>query len=113
MSSNCPPSSKQLSNSCGQRSHPSPCLRGDQRVRRRRSTWRRQGTTDQTWLVMLYQDADDKILEQDIYVDLNEAERVGSSDRVHIVAQVDRYPRRLRGDGDWSGTRRYLRHPGQ
>ena len=25
---------------------------------------------------MLYQDADDKILEQDIYVDLNEAERV-------------------------------------
>ena len=32
--------------------------------------------------VMLYQDADDKILEQDIYVDLNEAERVGSSDRV-------------------------------
>ncbi len=31
----------------------------------------------QTWTVMLYQDADDKILEQDIYVDLNEAERVG------------------------------------
>ena len=27
------------------------------------------------WLVMLYQDADDKVLEQDIYVDLNEAER--------------------------------------
>ncbi|MFO7743286.1 MAG: hypothetical protein R6X31_13340 [Anaerolineae bacterium] len=25
----------------------------------------------QTWLVMLYQNADDKILEQDIYVDLN------------------------------------------
>ena len=40
---------------------------------------------------MLYQDADDKILEQDIYVDLNEAERVGSSDRVHIVAQMDRF----------------------
>jgi len=35
--------------------------------------------SDDTWLVMLYQDADDKILEQDIYVDLNEAERVGSS----------------------------------
>ena len=40
---------------------------------------------------MLYQDADDKILEQDIYVDLNEAERVGSSDRVNIVAQMDRF----------------------
>ena len=45
----------------------------------------------QQWLIMLYQDADDKILEQDIYVDLNEAERAGSSERVHIVAQVDRY----------------------
>ncbi|MEJ2211460.1 MAG: hypothetical protein P8129_20820, partial [Anaerolineae bacterium] len=33
----------------------------------------------QTWLVMLYQDAVDKILEQDIYFDLNEAERVGST----------------------------------
>ena len=45
----------------------------------------------QRWLVMLYQDADDKILEQDIYVDLNEAERAGSDERVQIVAQVDRY----------------------
>ncbi len=61
----------------------------------------------QTWLVMLYQDADDKILEQDIYVDLNEAERVGSSDRVHIVAQVDRFRAGYRGDGDWSSTRRF------
>jgi hypothetical protein len=56
---------------------------------------------------MLYQDADDKILEQDIYVDLNEAERVGSSERVHIVAQVDRYRAGYRGDGDWSSTRRF------
>jgi hypothetical protein len=56
---------------------------------------------------MLYQDADDKILEQDIYVDLNEAERVGSSDRVHIVAQVDRYRAGYQGDGDWSSTKRF------
>ena len=35
----------------------------------------------QTWTVMIYQDADDKILEKDIYIDLNEAELVGSSDR--------------------------------
>jgi len=61
----------------------------------------------QTWLVMLYQDADDKILEQDIYVDLNEAERVGSSDRVHIVAQVDRFRAGYQGDGDWSAARRF------
>jgi hypothetical protein len=56
---------------------------------------------------MLYQDADDKMLEQDIYVDLNEAERVGSSDRVHIVAQVDRYRAGYQGDGDWSSTKRF------
>lgn len=61
----------------------------------------------QTWLVMLYQDADDKVLEQDIYVDLNEAERVGSDDRVHIVSQVDRYRAGYRGDGDWSSTKRF------
>lgn len=61
----------------------------------------------QTWLVMLYQDADDKILEQDIYVDLNEAERVGSSDRVHIVAQIDRFRAGYRGDGDWSSAKRF------
>ena len=61
----------------------------------------------QTWLVMLYQDADDKILEQDIYVDLNEAERVGSSDRVHMVAQVDRFKGGYRGDGDWTSTKRF------
>jgi hypothetical protein len=56
---------------------------------------------------MLYQDADDKILEQDIYVDLNEAERVGSSDRVHVVAQVDRYQAGYQGDGNWSSAKRF------
>ncbi len=37
------------------------------------------GQTGQKWLVMLYQDADDQVLEQDIFVDLNEAERAGST----------------------------------
>ena len=36
-------------------------------------------TPGQTWTVMLYQDADDQVLEQDILLDLNEAEKVGSS----------------------------------
>ena len=49
------------------------------------------GDTGQKWLVMMYQDADDQILEQDIYMDLNEAEKVGSSDRVTIVSQFDRF----------------------
>lgn len=64
-------------------------------------------SSGESWLIMLYQDADDKMLEQDIYVDLNEAERVGSSDRVHIVAQVDRYKAGYQGDGNWSDTKRF------
>ena len=61
----------------------------------------------QTWTVMLYQDADDQILEQDIYLDLNEVERVGSSDRVQIVSQVDRFKGAYSADGNWTSTRRY------
>lgn len=64
-------------------------------------------TPGQTWTVMLYQDADDKVLEQDIWIDFQEAEKVGSSDRVNIVAQLDRYVGGFRGDGDWTDTRRY------
>ncbi len=60
-----------------------------------------------TWTVMLYQDADDKILEQDIYIDLNEAERVGSGDGVQIVAQFDRYRAGYTGDGDWTSAKRF------
>ncbi len=63
---------------------------------------------NQTWLVMLYQDADDKVLEKDIYLDLNEAEKAGASDRVKVVAQVDRYSGAFSADGDWTGTKRFL-----
>ncbi len=63
---------------------------------------------DRTWLVMLYQDADDNILEEDIYIDLNEAEKAGSTDRVRIVAQIDRYRGSYSGDGNWSSTKRFL-----
>lgn len=65
------------------------------------------GTAGQTWTVLLYQDADDKVLEKDIFVDLNEAERIGSSDRVNVVAQMDRYRGGFTGDGDWVSARRY------
>lgn len=64
-------------------------------------------TPGQTWTIMLYQDADDKVLEQDIFIDFNEAERVGSTERVNIVAQLDRYIGGFRGDGDWNDTRRF------
>ncbi len=62
----------------------------------------------QKWLIMLYQDADDKILEQDIMMDLNEVEKVGSTDQVQIVSQTDRYDGGYSGDGNWSTARRYL-----
>ena len=65
------------------------------------------GAGEDTWLIMLYADGDDKILEQDILVDLNEAERVGSTDNVDIVAQIDRFAGGYSGDGDWTETRRY------
>lgn len=61
-----------------------------------------------TWLVMLYQNADDSALERDIFIDLNEAEMIGSTDQVIIVSQFDRHRGGFSGDGDWSSTRRYL-----
>lgn len=61
----------------------------------------------QTWLVLLYMDADDQVLEEDITIDLNEVEKIGSTDRVKIVAQFDRFRGGFSGDGNWSGTRRY------
>jgi len=60
-----------------------------------------------SWLVMLYQNADDEILEQDIFIDLNEAELVGSSAQVQIVTQLDRYPKGFKGDGNWKTTKRF------
>lgn len=61
-----------------------------------------------TWLVMLYQDGDDDVLERDIFLDLNEAEIIGSSDMVTIITQLDRYDGSFDGDGDWTSTKRFL-----
>ncbi len=61
-----------------------------------------------TWLVMLYQDADDETLEQDMFIDLNEAETIGSSDKVTVVAQIDRLDGGYDGGGDETGAKRYL-----
>ncbi len=60
-----------------------------------------------TWLIMLYQDATDKVLDQDIYLDLNEAERTGSTDRVRIVSQIDRYQGRGQSSSAWPTARRF------
>lgn len=63
--------------------------------------------TGAKWLVMLYQDAKDKVLDQDIFTDLNEAERAGSTDRVRIVAQIDRYQGSAT-DPQWRTAKRFL-----
>ena len=65
------------------------------------------GSQAGSWTVMLYQDADDQVLEQDLFTDFNEAERVGSTDQVHIVAQLDRFSGAFTGDSNWTSTRRY------
>lgn len=65
------------------------------------------GSKDGSWTVMVYQDADDQVLEQDILTDFNEMELVGSSDQVHIVAQLDRFRGAYSGDGNWTSARRY------
>ncbi len=65
-------------------------------------------TKGQRWTILLYQDADDKVLEKDIYIDLNEAELIGSTDRVNIVAQIDRYRGGFQGDGDWVSAKRFF-----
>lgn len=66
------------------------------------------GVSGETWLVMSYQDADDQALERDIFIDLNEMERIGSTENVRIVSQIDRFRGGFSGDSNWSNTRRYL-----
>jgi hypothetical protein len=60
------------------------------------------------WLVMIYSDADDNVLEEDMMIDLQEAELIGSTDRVTIVAQTDRFKGSYDGMEDWTGARRLL-----
>lgn len=60
-----------------------------------------------SWVILLYQDADDYQLEQDICMDFNEAEKVGSTANITILSQLDRYDGSYEGDGNWSSTRRY------
>jgi hypothetical protein len=60
------------------------------------------------WTVIVYSAADDEVLEENMWFDLNEMELVGSNPQMNIVVQIDRYSGAFTGDGDWSDTRRYL-----
>lgn len=58
------------------------------------------------WTIIVYSDADDDILEEDMLLDINEMELVGSNTQMNIVVQVDRAEGAFSGDGDWTDTRR-------
>ena len=60
------------------------------------------------WTVIVYSAADDEVLEENMWFDVNEMELVGSNSQMNIVVQIDRYAGAFTGDGDWSDTRRYL-----
>ncbi len=60
------------------------------------------------WTVIVYSAADDEVLEENMWFDVNEMELVGSNPQLNIVVQIDRYAGAFTGDGDWTDTRRYL-----
>ncbi len=60
------------------------------------------------WTIIVYADADDEILEGDVWFDVNEMELVGSNAQMNIVVQLDRAQGAFDGDSDWTDTRRYL-----
>ena len=60
------------------------------------------------WTVIVYSAADDEVLEETMWFDVNEMELVGSNPQLNIVVQIDRYAEAFAGDGDWTDTRRYL-----
>ena len=60
------------------------------------------------WTVIVYSAADDEVLEENMWFDLNEMELVGSNPQMNILVQIDRYTGAFTGDGDWTDTRRYL-----
>lgn len=60
------------------------------------------------WTIIMYSAADDDVLEETMWFDVNEMELVGSNSEMNIVVQIDRYASGFTGDGDWSDTRRYL-----
>lgn len=60
------------------------------------------------WTVIVYSAADDEVLEETMWFDVNEMELVGSNPQLNIVVQIDRYSGAFSGDGDWTDARRYL-----
>ncbi len=59
------------------------------------------------WTVLVYLNADNDLEPYGI-LNFNQMEKVGSSDRLKIVVQMDRSPHYDRTNGNWIGCRRYL-----
>jgi hypothetical protein len=59
------------------------------------------------WTIIVYSAADDEVLEESMWFDVNEMELVGSNPQMNIIVQIDRYTGAFTGDGDWTDTRRY------
>ncbi len=59
------------------------------------------------WVIMIYMAADNN-LEGASIINMNQLERVGSSESIKIVVQWDRIPGYDSSNGDWTGTKRFL-----
>jgi hypothetical protein len=68
-------------------------------------------STQPEWTIIVYSAADDEVLEESMWFDINEMEMIGSNAQMNIVVQIDRYASGFSGDGDWADTRRYLIMP--
>ena len=62
---------------------------------------------DKEWTILVYMDADNN-LEANGLKDFNEMEKVGSSDNVNIIVQMDRASGYSTLDGDWTDTKRFF-----
>ncbi|HUM71805.1 MAG TPA: hypothetical protein PLK31_23505, partial [Chloroflexota bacterium] len=58
------------------------------------------------WTILVYMAADNN-LEQAALLDINEMEAAGSSEKVHLLVQIDRAAGESVAQGDWTDTRRY------
>lgn len=66
-----------------------------------------QAASVKEWTIMVYINGKNN-LEKYALLDMNEMEKVGSSDKVNIVTEVGRIAGYDSSDGNWVGTRRYL-----
>jgi hypothetical protein len=66
----------------------------------------KQQQTTADWTVLVFVAADNNLEPAGLF-DLNEMEAVGSSERVNIIAEIDRSADYVDWDGDWTEARRY------